>query len=347
MSMMKSPLALLQSRTMPLAAFSAQPEQWKAKVLGAISFLPNTQLNAEMGEIPCLLAQGASDAPCEIWLGHADASAGRSGAIRYRHNDAMLFGVLTLPESGHHDTASPLQQATESAYRQLFALLDTLNYPHLYRVWNYMADINGISHGLERYRQFNLGRQQATLACGQEVAGEIPAACALGMAEGPLTIAFLAGRTPSLAIENPRQISAYDYPQQYGPRSPTFSRASLLRLPRSELLFVSGTASIVGHQTMHPGDVVAQTREMIANLQSLINEANLRASPAEFTLAHNFYRVYIRNAADIPIVKEEMARLMGPALKVMFVRADICREDLLVEIETTAELACDSRPARS
>ena len=329
---------------MTLTAFSAQPEQWKARVLGAICFAADA---AAIDEIPCILGPEADGAPCEIWLSQADAASGHSGAIRYRHTDAMLFGVITLPEAGQDDAAPPLQQLTESAYRQIGMLLEALNYPQLYRVWNYMADINGISHGLERYRQFNLGRQQGLLACGRDVAGDLPAACALGMAAGPLTIAFLAGRIPSQAIENPRQISAYDYPPLYGPRSPTFARATLLRLPQDELLFISGTASIVGHQTMHPDDVVAQTREMLANLQTLIAEANRHASRAGFTLEKNVYRVYVRNAADMAAVQAEMARRLGPEVNALIVRADICREDLLVEIETTAELACTSMPAQS
>ena len=38
------------------------------------------------------------------------------------------------------------------------------------------------------------------------------------------------------------------------------------------MLFVSGTASIVGHETQHRGDVVAQTRETLANLSSVLAE---------------------------------------------------------------------------
>lgn len=199
-----------------------------------------------------------------------------------------------------------------------------------------MADINGSSHGLERYRQFNLGRQNAFLACGREVMGNVPAACALGSAQGPLTIAFLVGRTPPLAIENPRQISAYQYPQRYGPRSPSFSRASLVRLGQDEVLFVSGTASIVGHETLHPADVVAQTRETLVNIKAVISEANRQASQPKFDLGSLFYRVYVRHVADMSAIRSEMERAIGAAFKVIFLQADICREDLLLEIEATA-----------
>ena len=98
----------------------------------------------------------------------------------------VLFGVIVLPETMFEADAdkTPLQQATESAYRQVFALLDTLHYPYLFRFWNYIADINAHSFGLERYRQFNLGRQDAFLAHGRDVVGNVPAACALGFNQG-------------------------------------------------------------------------------------------------------------------------------------------------------------------
>ena len=340
---MSSPTLALQNAHMSYLAFSRQPEQSKSKVLGAICFsgLPMDENSVGITDVPVLQVLtpvlDGSDASCEVWLGNANLTQEQCGAIRYRYDDEMLFGVIELPETGQAPVdVPPLQQAAELAYRQILMLLDDLNYPFMYRFWNYMADINGVSHGLERYRQFNLGRQEAFLACGRGVEGDVPAACALGTAHGPLTIAFLAGRTPSLAVENPRQISAYQYPEQYGPRSPTFSRASLLRLPQEEMLFISGTASIVGHETQHQADVIAQTRETLANLEAVIIEANRLASKPEFNLAHVFFRVYVRYAADMPLIREEMERIIGATVKAVFLQADICREDLLVEIEITA-----------
>ena len=277
---------------------------------------------------------------CEFWLGDGGTAAAHKGGIRYRHSENLLFGVIELNET---DTApTPLQQATESAYREIFALLDEVGFPFVYRFWNYMADINAVSHGLERYRQFNLGRQDAFLACGRDVAGELPSACALGTAKGPLQIAFLAGSTASLAIENPRQVNAYAYPEDYGPRSPTFSRASLLRLPESDVLFISGTASIVGHRTRHLGDVLGQARETLANIEAVMLEANQVMDHRWFDPSQLFYRAYVRHSADIGVIRDELRRLTGNQANAIFLQADICREDLLLEIETTA-FSCDRK----
>ena len=285
----------------------------------------------------------AGESICEVWHGSGPLTQGRCGDIHYRHDDEVLFGVIALSETLFEAGAgkTPLQQTAESVYRQVFALLDTLHYPYLFRFWNYIADINAHSFGLERYRQFNLGRQDAFLAHGRDVVGNVPAACALGfgqmgLAQGPLTIAFLAGRVAPLNIENPRQISAYQYPQQYGPRSPTFSRASLVRLGQDEVLFVSGTASIVGHATLHPADVVAQTRETMANIEAVLDEANHLASKPGFDLASLHYKVYVRHPADLAQIRAELERIVGIASNAVYLQAEVCRQDLLLEIEATA-----------
>ena len=330
----------------PASTFSQQAGEWGGNVLGALCFSTDAAESREQmsTETPCvhvpLHRLDAGDSVCEIWHGKADVTQGQQGDIHYRCDGEVLFGSITLSEARFEGSGdkTPLQQATEIAYTQVFTLLDTLDYPYLFRFWNYMADINGHSDGLERYQQFTLGRHDAFLTHGRDVVGDIPAACALGTAGGPLTIAFLAGHVEPLSIENPRQISAYQYPQQYGPRSPTFSRASLVRLQQDEVLFISGTASVVGHATLHAGDVAAQTRETMANIEAVLAEANRVDNQPGFDLASLNYRVYVRHPADLEMIHTELARYVGSALKVAYIQADVCRQDLLLEIEATALL---------
>jgi len=349
---------------MPFSGIPQQPQPWQDAILGAICFVePSTDNNiTEAVKIPifqlCAPILDGADVACEIWLSNPALSLdrmlgyGSSGAIQYRYSDEFLFGFISLPESAlrQNETGqnvkdvSPLRHTTESAYLQIFALMDHLNYPYICRFWNYMADINGVDHGLERYRQFNVGRKNAFLAYGREVASKLPAACALGLADGPLTIAFLLGRKAPVAIENPRQINAYEYPEEYGPRTPSFSRATLLCTELDNLLLISGTASIVGHKTLHPSDVVAQTRETLANLDAVITEANRILGEQKFDLRNIFLRVYVRHSTDLSLVRNEMQRIMGGTIKAVFIQAEICRRELLLEIEATAwnkpELSC-------
>lgn len=281
----------------------------------------------------------------EIWLGAAPGIAGTSEGIHWRRAGDLLYGVIELDEAAFAGAAgvSALQLASAEAYRRLFRLLDAQELPNLWRVWNYLADINRETDGLERYRQFNIGRQDAFLACRRGATGNVPAACALGLAGGPLSIAFMAGATPAVPVENPRQVSAYNYPADYGPRSPTFSRAALVYPPGQEILFVSGTASIVGHRTVHPDDAVGQCRESLANVGAVLAEANRLARTPAYALGELVYRVYVRHAADFPAVRETLADMLGAAAEIVYVQADICRPDLLLEIEAMASHGLENR----
>lgn len=338
----------LQGDNLSMAEFLQSQALWKKDVLGALCFSaasPRPHIHRDL-DFPCLCVpmprMDAADPVCEIWYGKGELTQGRRGDIQYRQDADVLFGVVLVSEAqfSAQPDKTPLQQATESAYRQVFNLLESLDYPYLFRFWNYIADINTHSFGLERYRQFNLGRQEAFLVHGREVVGNVPAACALGFGQqaeaATLSIAFLAGRAEPRNIENPRQMSAYQYPEQYGPRSPTFSRASLVNMGKDEVLFISGTASIVGHATLHPCDVVAQTRETVANIVAVLEEANAVSVKTHFSLASLHYKVYVRHVGDVEAVRAELERLVGGQLNAIYLQADVCREDLLLEIEATA-----------
>jgi chorismate lyase / 3-hydroxybenzoate synthase len=353
---MSLPMIGINTEHMPLAEVLNQHQTFKDNILGLVSFAEsfpteNVESNLPTVHLTATILEGDAFS-CEVWLSKTDSvlTSGSQGAIQYKCNNELLFGVINLDELAvwqnqseqNTENISPLQMATEAAYRQIFALIDELGYSHLYRFWNYIADINGNSHGLERYRQFNVGRKKVFMDSNREIGDRLPAACALGLNEGPLSIAFLVGKTPAISIENPRQISAYEYPEHYGPRTPSFSRATLLNTKQEAILFISGTASIVGHKTMHPLDVIAQTKETLANLEAVIAEANRILGEPKLSLDETFLRVYIRNAVDLPLVRAEIQRHIGGSIKAVYIQADICRAELLLEIEATIQSVAES-----
>ncbi|MFP5419170.1 MAG: hypothetical protein ACLGHA_08445 [Gammaproteobacteria bacterium] len=308
----------------------------------------------DAGEVPMLTVDmalpSAAGAVCEIWHGDDALVSGRQGAIRYRQGATFLFACLDLDEPD--DVApqlgqTPLQAATEAAYRAVFELLDERGFPAILRAWNYFPAINAESHQIERYRQFNVGRQQAFLAHDRPVVSNVPAACALGSATGGLQIAVLATRAQVAGIENPRQVSAYHYPSQYGPRAPTFARGGLARLDGRDVLFVSGTASIVGHQSLHIGDVAAQTRECLRNIAVVVSEANRVSEQARFRLDELAFKVYVRQPDHAAEVRRVMTEIVGAPVSALFLQADICRSDLLVEIEASGGHAVTPLPVIS
>jgi chorismate lyase/3-hydroxybenzoate synthase len=283
-----------------------------------------------------VLASGAQ--LYEVWRCGEPAEFGRHQGVFFRRGGDLLFGCIAVGE----DTAAaangqdnpPLHAATTQAYLEICATLDAENYPHLVRVWNYVPAINRDSHGTERYRQFNTARQDALRASGRALTGTVPAASALGAApDSPLVVYFLAARAAPTFVENPRQVSAYHYPQEYGVHSPVFSRATLLRQPGRLTLFISGTASIVGHRSLHIGDVAAQTRETLTNIDALLGEANRVAPGAAFRREALACKVYVRRPADLPTVQAQLAGAFTGATRIVYLQADICRQDLLVEIE--------------
>ncbi|MFD1560485.1 endoribonuclease L-PSP [Paraburkholderia silviterrae] len=300
------------------------------------------------------------DASCyEIWQCAADdLRSVRRGALHYRYSEAagLVFGSIVLNEADFAaqpatHAQAPLERATDAAYRMLFDLLDGLDMPHPLRIWNTVPAINLEQHGAERYRQFNAGRQRAFEACRRTLTGSVPAACALGSvgplsAQGvpgePLAVYFLASRTSADAIENPRQVSAFHYPAQYGARAPTFARAAAWSgaagACTAPVLFISGTASIVGHRTVHHGDVLAQTRETLANLAAVLDQA-ARQGHGPFALADLTFKVYVRDGADaamLAAIDSQLREAAGPHVRALYLHADVCRSDLLIEIEASA-----------
>ncbi len=332
------------------------PAEYRAarwsEVLGVATFDPappragggSTEIPVAQVATPVLL--GTADVH-EVWRCGGPAESGQRNRVRFRHSEQLLFGCIAVPESqpsgteaapGAPGAAAPsaLHAATVGAYREICATLDGVGYPHLLRIWNYLPDINLDSHGTDRYRQFNTARQAALREAGLSLTGEVPAASALGASRGsPLLVYFLAGRAAPVYIENPRQVSAYRYPRRYGAHTPVFSRATLLRQRGSLTLFVSGTASIVGHRSVHVGDTAAQTRETLANIEALLEEANRVERGARFTLGSLALKVYVRRPADLPVIRAQLAAALDPRQPVIYLQADICRQDLLVEIEAT------------
>ncbi|WP_052417532.1 chorismate transformation enzyme, FkbO/Hyg5 family [Cellvibrio mixtus] len=228
-----------------------------------------------------------------------------------------------------------LVAASERLYRELLGQLTMRGYPHLVRVWNYFADINGEEAGLERYRQFCLGRFDAFAASGIEES-QYPSACALGHAGGDVLVYALASKVAPRHFENPRQASAYHYPAEYGPRSPSFARASLLALPgQTAKLFVSGTASVVGYQTLHPYELDAQIDVTLENLDLLLAHVATSTLGVNGTLPEltaEVLKVYVRHPADFEVIQRRVEAAY-PDVPAVYVAADICRADLLLEID--------------
>jgi len=335
--------SVLKLDYLSLAELAERPAAWWQNVLGVAAFDAATP-RAASAEIPMVSVPtpvlGANARRYEVWQSPHPVQSGARGRIQYRLGAGVVFGRLSIAESelgANPGEVSPLRRATELAYREIFAVVDALAMPHLVRVWNFLPDINGQSHGSERYWQFNSARQDGFIANARAVTGAVPAACGVGSPRGtPLMIYFLASTTAPSVVENPRQVSAYHYPPAYSPRSPTFSRACVADFADGRMLFISGTASILGHATVHVGDAAAQTRETLRNIEALLGAANRGAGArAPFAMSALYYKAYVRHAADHALIAGELRAALGADAQALYLHADLCRQDLLVEIEAT------------
>ena len=334
---------------LPREQLLTQPESWWQSVLGVVPFdrgqsFPTLQ-DIHVAPVP-LRELGTTRSTCEVWRALGPLQSGHSGGLHYRAGAQVLFGRLVMPEpasaNAYRNSTTALQQITAQAYAQLFATLESLGHPHLLRIWNYLAQINATSPQGERYHEFNSARRRAFLQAGRAIEGQVPAACALGSATGsPLVIYFLASANAARSLENPRQVSAFRYPAEYGPDSPTFSRAAVANGLNGNCLFISGTASILGHGTVHVGNVAAQTRESIANIALLAAEANRLSGTNRYSIEALQYKVYLRHASDLGEIRHELAQRLPASCSITYLHADICRRDLLVEIEAVGSPAAE------
>jgi chorismate lyase/3-hydroxybenzoate synthase len=159
----------------------------------------------------------AGEGLVEIWHASGPVTIGECGAIRFSSDDHFLAGVIEVPERDHGDIA----EATAFAYRAIAGFQARSVHPHLLRTWNYLDAINLGAGEHERYRAFCAGR---VAGLGRPGHAQHPAATVIGRRDGErvLQVYWLAGREPGVALENPRQVSAYLYPRQYGETPPTF-----------------------------------------------------------------------------------------------------------------------------
>jgi chorismate lyase/3-hydroxybenzoate synthase len=312
-------------------AYAAAPWGQEIQVFASIAHGNVLTTNRPWTQLRSGLAPLSGDGMVEVLYTRAPIAYERDDGIVLAMTDDLLFAGIQLEEPAN----SGVVTLAESIYSRLLALIVRHGYPFILRTWNTLQDINQDQGGLERYRQFCLGRHEAITKQHHSQEGDgFPAASAVGSASGGLCVYLLAAKSPGVPVENPRQISAYRYPLQYGPRSPSFSRGLVKTWSQGANLFVSGTASIVGHESRHPGDLAAQVRAALDNLECVITTAE-EASGTDFTPRPDstVLKAYIRHSDDYAKVRALLEDHFGQDMPIAYLRADICRRELLFEID--------------
>jgi len=266
--------------------------------------------------------------PVENLFGAA-RSAGQVGDLALFQAGDWLLGAATVP------LAAGLEDAARRLYGDIFRATGG---QHLARIWNYVPAINEPgTAGLENYRVFCRGRSLAfEQHFGRGFNARLPSASAVGRQPGLLTVAFAACPGPLRHVENPLQVAAYDYPGEYGPRAPSFARATVVPGPEHATVFISGTAAIRGHATITPHSTLEQLECTLENLRGISRACGLGPDLDQLGDSTRHFKVYVRHAADQPLVAAilEEGFLTGTD-RVSYLQAGICRASLRVEIEAT------------
>ncbi|HVS15063.1 MAG TPA: hypothetical protein VMV46_14140 [Thermoanaerobaculia bacterium] len=243
-------------------------------------------------------------------------------------------------------------EAFREGSRQLYELLrrelaGRPRPPHPVRLWNFIPGIlEPLGELPHRYMHFNAGRFQAYeswFQSSERFALHLPTATGTGQSGVHLDVHCLSARHPGTPVENPRQVAAYRYSPRYGPLPPCFARATRLSNGHGvDWLLVGGTASVAGEDSAHLGDLGAQLEETAHNLDALVARAlgaNGGHAPGDGTLSRfRQLRAYHPRAADAPFLQHALAARFPAIERLELVRSDLCRPELLLEIEGVAVL---------
>jgi len=252
--------------------------------------------------------------------------------------DAERFSLASarVAGAGRLDDAD-FERAAADIYVALADVLRARPGRHPVRFWNHIPGIRkpSATEGIDRYMVFNAGR---FAACSDWFGSPdafdrlLPTASGVGHDGSDLVVHVLAGDAPGTAVENPRQVPSYRYSRRFGPRPPCFARATTVSWDDAgRTILVGGTASIRGEETVHAGNLMAQTRETFDNLAALVRAAGARGLQSFEAL-----RVYYVHEADRRTIERTVSEAFPDLADVEYARADLCRSELLVEIEGVA-----------
>jgi chorismate lyase/3-hydroxybenzoate synthase len=310
----------MPARPAPRVRYSHENGALSPSTLAAFGFGAAADSPADPRRLRVALEPFGS-APLELWEVDGEVTGGRDGELRWSRGGGWLFAAVECREDEHGGT----EAAARHAYGLLSRFVAGATEQHVQRIWNYLGAINAGSGDDERYKHFCTGRIGGM---GEIFAQGFPAATAIGHHADPalLQVYLLATDRPGTRVENPRQVSAWRYPRQYGRTPPSFARATLL--PAGDALAISGTAAVVGHASAHAGDIGAQLAETLRNLEALLAAGGL---PAGFGRTAPL-KAYVRHPEHAAAVEAFAARHF-PDAPLLLLHGDICREELLVEID--------------
>lgn len=276
-------------------------------------------------------------------------------AIRFDEKNGVCYGhIESNKESMLFVEGIPAADFTDSVHKQskeVFDKLEAVLSAHHFEVddivrqWNYIGSIVAYRDGKQNYQEFNDARTRY-YATGEWKNG-YPAATGIGASGDCIIVGGIAFKRADTEekgiypIDNPLQIAAHVYSKNVliddaenaMKSTPKFERAKLIETERGACCFVSGTAAIRGEESKDASSARLQTIKTIENIEYLVSKENLvRFGGKPYDLKYVKLHVFVKNEEDYDEVKAVVDERY-PQLPIIYTIADVCRRELLVEIE--------------
>lgn len=263
--------------------------------------------------------------------------------VAYRKRNGYPYAILENMDGrflfcgGFHGDVQNMDiqlQAIE-AFRLAMEILDKEGFAigNIIRQWNYIERITDFDGVDQHYQMFNNVRSNFYKSADWHTG--YPAATGIGTDLGGVLVdmdvaVFHHPECFASAIDNKLQVAAHAYSDevlevaQERKSTPKFERAKSVTFNDRQLIYISGTAAIRGEKSMTGVDIERQFHITMENIEQLISGAQL-----------NMLRVYLKHPSDYGVVVD-LLKKAGLSIPISYLRADVCREELLIEIEGIA-----------
>lgn len=229
----------------------------------------------------------------------------------------------------------PIEEQSVDVFRLIDELLKQEKFPinSIIRQWNYIEKITCFQSENQNYQSFNNAR--GDFYAKTEWLNGYPAATGIGTNLGGVLVDLDAAIFTSSSgfitpIDNKLQIAAHAYSEkvlekaQTQKATPKFERAKSMTFGNRRLVYISGTAAIRGEESLNRVGLEKQLHITMENIAQLTGNATLV-----------MLRVYLKNKEDF-LLSEKLMNEYNLLIPVSYMCADVCRDELLIEIEGVA-----------
>ena len=299
---------------------------------------------------------------CRLVMEVAGMVPGNGSQVFYKRSGEIPYIVIESAEArrlllgGVRDN-NPLHGTGEQSDRIFSAIgsilkAESMPVSSIIRQWNYIEKIVKTAGGQQNYQDFNDSRSR--FYNGAAWVNGYPAATGVGTSCGGVMIdleAFcpVADGTEILPLNNSLQVAAHAYSpvvligredEKTGKKTtPKFERAKLVHNGNRGLVYISGTAAIRGELSLVDVGVGEQTRITLENIEHLISDKTLGDAGIEGVEDATIFsmRVYLKEESFLDRAREIIGEKYS-GTPAVYLKADVCRDELLVEIEGFASI---------